>query len=671
MIGLVFAKEFCKRYSFLINKDTIIFYLKMVAVTKSRKEGVILRENQILHIFQHEKKYININELAKRLSVSSRTIRNDIKILQAEGPGNGFEIAQKRGLGFGIIIQDKKRFNEYLKDNNMNIYSPRERLDLIIKLLLFSKDYTTLENIAQKLNVSRSIIKKDMLRVEEVLSKFGVKIYKRAHYGQKIDLSLQDRERLILNFYDLNNRFVRNEIDINLDTEKFDVIKKALIVQLKQQRLTANDVELQSITNYLKICIYYLVKFSDNDNRNNLIDDSNQKYMRIIKNIDRVVVNLYSKPLCCEDKKNLAILLRTKTRNVNKKEFNIYENELQEILNDFLRNVDQEYNTCFYNDNEFKEHLLIHIGALIDRSYREISFVNPLVQEISLRYSSLFNICIQFSDILENKYGIRMTQDELGFIATHFAAHMEKERYSKLASFEKIAVVCSSGGGSSILLKLKLKRVFSSSVIKTFSLFELEELKRFNPDIIFTIKDLDERFEIPVIRIRELLDDHDLARIENMFSGMPEDANVCEKICRLFRKECFYIWEGDDYIKILKLMSLEIEKRGYSAKGYSRSVIEREKILSTIYGNGIAIPHPIEMCGNENIISIGIVKNSKKLKIVFMINLIKGDLELHQLISTTLFRLMSDEYYMNRLQQVRSYEDFITEFLNFQLGGKL
>ena len=49
--------------------------------------------------------------------------------------------------------------------------------------------------------------------------------------------------------------------------------------------------------------------------------------------------------------------------------------------------------------------------------------------------------------MLKEKYGVDVTNDEAGFIATHFAGHMEKERKEKIMRFNRIGVVCSSGGG--------------------------------------------------------------------------------------------------------------------------------------------------------------------------------------------------------------------------------
>lgn len=81
----------------------------------------------------------------------------------------------------------------------------------------------------------------------------------------------------------------------------------------------------------------------------------------------------------------------------------------------------------------------------------------------------IFNIAIQFCDILHEKYNVEFTFDEIGFVAMHFAAHMVKEKQLKLQSYNKICVICSSGGGSAYMIKMQLESVFPKSEVKTFS----------------------------------------------------------------------------------------------------------------------------------------------------------------------------------------------------------
>ena len=266
--------------------------------------------------------------------------------------------------------------------------------------------------------------------------------------------------------------------------------------------------------------------------------------------------------------------------------------------------------------------------------------------------------------MLEEKYHVKTTQDEIGFIATHFAAHMEKELHHKLNLYHRIAIICSSGGGSAFLIKLKLETIFSSSDIQTFSLLEMEEVRAYEPDIIFTIKSLDEAFDVPIVLIKELLDDADIQKIKNL---LETDASLTlqeRTFTSLFRKNAFHIFHTGDYESMVQIMANRLEQEGYCEDGYAASVKQREEVLSTVYNNGIAIPHPLEMCGRGNILSVGIVKQEvavkdKPVQVIFLVDLEKGDLKLHQNITRVLFEVMSDSALIAQLRRAESYEDFM------------
>ena len=89
----------------------------------------------------------------------------------------------------------------------------------------------------------------------------------------------------------------------------------------------------------------------------------------------------------------------------------------------------------------------------------------------------LFNISIRFSNMLKEKYNVEVTNDEAGFIATHFAAHMEREKQNKLERFNRIAVICSSGGGSAYLIKLQIESIFKKANVEAFSFTQMEEVE--------------------------------------------------------------------------------------------------------------------------------------------------------------------------------------------------
>ncbi|WP_420874609.1 hypothetical protein [Paenibacillus macerans] len=79
-----------------------------------------------------------------------------------------------------------------------------------------------------------------------------------------------------------------------------------------------------------------------------------------------------------------------------------------------------------------------------------------------------------------------MSRDEAGYVALHFATHLERMKQQRLEQFRRIAVVCSSGGGSAHLIRLKLESIFPKASVITASITELDKLQDQPLDLILT-----------------------------------------------------------------------------------------------------------------------------------------------------------------------------------------
>ena len=421
--------------------------------------------------------------------------------------------------------------------------------------------------------------------------------------------------------------------------------------------METNYVELKKLDIFLKISVF-LSLHNIGSEKEELIEEE-KVYKNAAIMLEASIREHFPTSLSKEMIGCIARYLKQKTKPAGS--ILLYNQELKEEVEWFLDKVDKKNHTTFNEDEEFKKSLLAHVFLLIDRLHQQISFSNPMVHEISVKYPVVFNICIQFADMLEEKYHVKATRDEIGFIATHFSAHMEKELHQNLNSFERIAIVCSSGGGSAFLIKLKMESVFPSSTIQTFSMLDMEELHQYHPDIIFTICQLDEHFDVPVILIKELLDDEDIRNIKSMFEFGKFYSSTNEKpFGSLFRKDAFYVFDRGTYKELIENMGKDLEKHAYCEKGYAEYVMEREHVLSTVYQNGVAIPHPVEMCGKESMISVGLVQTpmieeGKDVKLIFMVNLKKGDLKFHQNIRRALFDVLLDGEFVEMLRHSETF----------------
>lgn len=632
-----------------------------------------MREKIILQNLIQSKRYISAEEFSKILDVSTRTVRSHMKTLMEDGRRYGFSVNMKRGEGYYLKVEDEVKLKKYMDSLYDHMGSDREgRLNAIIKELITTDGFITMDKLSNDFMVSKSVVKSDLEKIEESFNESSIYLERKAHYGIKIIGKEEDIREFILKLCLSENEMILKIINEEEYNKDFQIIEKSIIASLKNNQLVMNDVEIKSLMLFLKIMLfrnkYFLEK--GNEEINCINDDYDFIAHEMITNIER----LYSIALSQKDEFRLKEFLKHKASKKCNDEISL--DKLKERIERFLESIDKEYKTKFSLDEHLKGALLFHISSLIQRLKDNVEFLNPIVNEISYKYPEMFNVAIRFTKELEREYKINITKDEIGYLTMHLAAHMEKSIKDKINKLRKIAVICSSGGGVAFLIKIKLESLFNNANIKTFSLLDMEEVKEFDPNIIFSISKLKEDLGVPVIYINELLEDEDLLKIKEtlelkLYRGEDDGKETIWE--KLLSKNIYFVEEKKkDYEKILKSMAKRVEEFKYAEKGYLKKVIERENVLSTIYKNGIAIPHPMEMCGAQNKIAVTILKDpiihdDKIVKIIFMVSLKKGELELHKVITKLLLNLMDSKERIERVVNSSSYEDFIIEMNNLIL----
>lgn len=622
-----------------------------------------MRLCHIMNDLLEAKDYLSLDHFIKTYEVSKRTIQNDLSYLMQMSSRKGYQLHMRRGRGYLLEVTNRELLNDFIKSlESDRLIDTKDRNKSIAVYLAMQSDYVSMDKVAETFQISKTSVKKEMREVEELLESFHLQLEKKSHYGIRLIGAAHDCKQMLADFFFENNPFLENAMqDILKD---FAQVNSLLVNQIEKEDLNINYNELKNVIVWLQITVFYA-----------RIHVEKQMFMtskpvnaiqRIAWKMKEMMEACFDIAISAESLQEMEVVLRL---NVRAKQPTVsFSDQLRQDVDLFLLDIDKLYNTAFSEDQDFKESLLTHVSLLIERLHQKISYKNTLIKEICIRYPMIFNIAIRFSDMLKEKYNVEVTHDEAGFIATHFAAHMERERKSRILRFNRIGVVCSSGGGSAYLIKLQIESLFSQADVETFSFLQMDELERYHPDLIFTIMPLDRDFAAPVIYIKELLDDLDLMRIrqvlqyDNCDSLSIADAN--SYLYSIFDRHFFQIRKSDDYLALLQEMAQQIEESGYGGEHYAQYVMERESYMSTIYMNGVCIPHPIEICANRNLISVCILEEpicyeDKQASIIFMVSLTKEDYEVHKDITKKLYQLMNDEKRLQRVLRNRTLEELL------------
>lgn len=622
-----------------------------------------MRLCHIMNDLLEAKDYLSLDHFIKTYEVSKRTIQNDLSYLMQMSSRKGYQLHMRRGRGYLLEVTNQELLNDFIKSlESDRLIDTKDRNKSIAVYLAMQSDYVSMDKVAETFQISKTSVKKEMREVEELLESFHLQLEKKSHYGIRLIGAAHDCKQMLADFFFENNPFLENAMqDILKD---FAQVNSLLVNQIEKEDLNINYNELKNVIVWLQITVFYA-----------RIHVEKQMFMtskpvnaiqRIAWKMKEMMEACFDIAISAESLQEMEVVLRL---NVRAKQPTVsFSDQLRQDVDLFLLDIDKLYNTAFSEDQDFKESLLTHVSLLIERLHQKISYKNTLIKEICIRYPMIFNIAIRFSDMLKEKYNVEVTHDEAGFIATHFAAHMERERKSRILRFNRIGVVCSSGGGSAYLIKLQIESLFSQADVETFNFLQMDELERYHPDLIFTIMPLDRDFAAPVIYIKELLDDLDLMRIrqvlqyDNCDSLSIADAN--SYLYSIFDRHFFQIRKSDDYLALLQEMAQQIEESGYGGELYAQYVMERESYMSTIYMNGVCIPHPIEICANRNLISVCILEEpicyeDKQASIIFMVSLTKEDYEVHKDITKKLYQLMNDEKRLQRVLRNRTLEELL------------
>lgn len=136
--------------------------------------------------------WVTSGELARYAGVSERTVKNDLTRLKEMAEENGCLLTSRKGKGYSMEVTDQERFGEleeklvyrFSRFNYTQEYE--DRANRIVRILLSQGNYIRLDDVADRLYLSRSSIKNLMGSVREMLGAFRLSLESKPGYGVKV-----------------------------------------------------------------------------------------------------------------------------------------------------------------------------------------------------------------------------------------------------------------------------------------------------------------------------------------------------------------------------------------------------------------------------------------------------------------------------------------------------
>lgn len=194
-----------------------------------------------------------------------------------------------------------------------------------------------------------------------------------------------------------------------------------------------------------------------------------------------------------------------------------YSQKVHDVSQFLIHYVNEHLPTAHIQLKTWRE-LAGHIAPLINRLENNIAVTNGLLTDIQREYAKLFEVLTSGTQAAAKKFQLpEISANEVGFIVMYFARFLEQQDH-KIQTL----VICSSGIGTSELLRVKLEKTFRELKIDQtatglLSDIDLNSLK--NTDLIVSTIDLKDsqydKLAIPKVLVSAVLSNLDKEKIRH------------------------------------------------------------------------------------------------------------------------------------------------------------
>ena len=634
------------------------------------------RKERLLQEILYSDGYITSQDLANKLKVSPRTIREDIRQISTELRGHDIELAAIPSKGYRILKRDRAKaiaFLDSLRPTHDDIPSvPSERSRFIIQQVLLGEDRINLDDLAEELCVSRSTVEKDLRDVRDWLAAHELELINKKSQG----IFLQGGETAIRNaivnyfwnFYDLP---ALSDLEIIKETlgEKYFEPVKGIVYGL-------HDIEgiHLSDADFLYLLMYLTVAVARMSNHKEIHQDvaeispitSKKEYAlaaAIAEKVEAVFKLRFSQAELaqltnCLLQVNIYLETNPEVRALRCDEpFNAWVAEM-------LIEINKRFGVNFSDDEELIHSLAAYLDTLTNRREYITLVKNPGLDAIIKEYPDALEMAVVVARAFKEKSGISVNEHEIGNIALYLCAAIERQKDSVDCVRIQIVIICATGRGGSQLLAVKVRHNFPEMQIGgVFPAYRLEEALNKKPDLIVSTIPLHE-MDCPVVHISQLLNEDDLMHIRQAIDEIRVSEGTLDLVS-LFRPALFFpAIVSINSEGVIDYLCGELEKLGYVDDSFAASVHERESIFPTAIGNLVAIPHAITPSPADSWIAVGVLKKPVQwghdlAQLILLLNIDETAKDSFTRIYEKLYEKIKTKKDVEKLLQSTDFEKFI------------
>ncbi|WP_368504966.1 transcription antiterminator [Alkalihalophilus sp. As8PL] len=475
------------------------------------------RSTQLLQLLMLKEAPVSILELSNSLRVSRRTIYYNLEKVNDWLKENELdEVQQIKSVGIFIPNSTKEKIPNFVKLNKDidYYYTAHERQKLILIMLLTSTEPVYVKDFMAVTRSSRNSCLNDLKIIKQQSKPYRLTIHFERSKGYFINGPEFELRKWFVDAFEFQNE---NEFSKDL----ISVWEKANSSLL--QTVECNAQLLEMIQNKLNVqlnpestgeLLWHLAFFLQRIRQEQHISLEEDEKLALKTSPAFKGAELLSKELLTayqihvpeEEVYYLTIFLLS-LRSLSESPLSTVKG-LEDVVRKMV--IDFQRYSCieFEHYRAVEENLLIHIRPAYYRLKYGILAKNPLTASIKEKYGDVFQLTKKVIPHLQNFVGTKINEDEIAYIAMHFGGWMRKEGRQP-ATRKRALIVCSSGIGTSQILKSQLEALFSTLDFEVVT--SLNETPT-NAELIFTTVSLKKQ-TLPTFHVNAILNDAEKERL--------------------------------------------------------------------------------------------------------------------------------------------------------------
>ena len=466
------------------------------------------RQNRLLKFLLPRREFITLLKIAEYLNVSEKTIQRDLRILEPWLAEWNIGINKRAGAGVMLSadnVTDLLHLDQLLGtegDDADGMMNNSRRVKIASQLLSETPHETSISKLSERYFISSASIVNDLKVIESWIAPLGLTLI-RSQSGTHIEGSESSVRQAMASL-------------VHYFGEEDVLFVQSLLQEMENDLCwSLGEPYYVNIFTHILIMMYRITRGNalpkKDDNASTFDENIFAVASRMIQRIEQRIAHplpedevwfiyqyIISSGVVIEEHNDVSVIGHMHS-----------SDEARLITHRLIATFADMVDSDFSQDVALYDGLLIHIKPLINRLNYQIRIRNPLLDDIKGELQDVWRLTQCAVNRVFSGWGEQaVSEDEIGYLTVHFQAAMERQIARK-----RVLLVCSTGIGTSHLLKSRILRAFPDwTIVGVVSAGSLPSVLTDDIELVVSTINLP-AIPLPVVYVTAFFNDADIKRV--------------------------------------------------------------------------------------------------------------------------------------------------------------